>query len=132
MELMHRHAAAVALRLAKSQREAYDAAEEVAEAAMEAAQEELLAAQAKVHRAKELQASAELQRAATKAAPKEYKALRAALFDFGENYKRKNGRYPKIGKDTLEYEYRKCIERYSELKAKYPQIKKCLKGTGQR
>ena len=132
MELMHRHAAAVALRLAKSQREAYDAAEEVAEAAMEAAQEELLAAQAKVHRAKELQASAELQRAATKAAEKEYKALRAALFDFGENYKRKNGRYPKIGKDTLEYEYRKCIERYSELKAKYPQIKKCLKGTGQR
>ena len=85
-----------------------------------------------MHRAKELQASAELQHAATKAAQKEYKALRAALFDFGENYKRKNGRYPNIGKDTLEYEYRKCIERYSELKAKYPQIKKCLKGTGQR
>ena len=118
-QLMHRSAAAVALRISKDQEEAWKAAAEVAAAAQETAHAQLRAAQEQQNRANELVAAAARQKAEMEAAATEYVTIKKALKEFEKNYKKSHGRYPKKG-DHLDYEYRKGLERYNALKAKYP------------
>ena len=120
-QLMHRQAAAVALRISRAHEEALQVAQQVAEASMEAAQAQAKAAQEQMARAHELKAVADLQEAEMKAAEEEYKVLRAALFKFKDNFQKKRGRKLKKS-DTLEYEHRKCAERYKLLKEKHPNL----------
>ena len=112
VQMLHRQAAALALRLSRANAEAYAAAKQVAEEAQ-------AAADGQVKRAQELAAAAERQKIESEAAVNEHATLRKALKVFQENFKKVKGRDPKKG-DQLSYEYRKALERYKELKAKFP------------
>lgn len=117
MQLLHRQAAAVALRLERENEQAYESARLLAEAADTAAMEQ-------VKRAQELQAAAEKQMIEAEAAAKEHAALREKLRSHQAAFRHVHGRNPtKADWKRLSYEYRKAMERYHQLKDQYPGIK---------